>query len=231
MVERSYRRLFWVLALVGLTADLASKYVMFAVLYPDADRLALADHLPELRPDLSPDQIDDQRAALLTCRYELIPGVFRLHTHFTGAVETATTGLARLRTLGGERLPGVNHGALFGLGGDFQHHANMTFAVISLLAAGTIIVWSTRPSLAHDWTLCTALGLILAGTLGNFIDRVVFGGVRDFLYFYWIDWPVFNIADCCLVTGASLLLLQALWSPTTAPAPTESAAVASPESV
>ena len=41
-------------------------------------------------------------------------------------------------------------------------------------------------------------------------DRVVFQGVRDFLYWYYkIDWPVFNIADCCLVCGAGLLLAQA----------------------
>jgi len=56
-----------------------------------------------------------------------------------------------------------------------------------------------------------ALGLILAGTLGNLYDRVVFGGVRDFLFFYYINWPVFNVADCCLVCGAFLLLIQAFW--------------------
>jgi lipoprotein signal peptidase len=39
---------------------------------------------------------------------------------------------------------------------------------------------------------------------------VVFGGVRDFLYFYLIDWPVFNVADSCLVVGALLLLAQAV---------------------
>jgi signal peptidase II len=55
-----------------------------------------------------------------------------------------------------------------------------------------------------------ALGLILAGTVGNLYDRLVFHGVRDFLYFYKIEWPVFNVADCCLVVGAGLLLLQAL---------------------
>ncbi len=44
---------------------------------------------------------------------------------------------------------------------------------------------------------------------------MVFGGVRDFLYFYKVEWPVFNVADCCLVVGAGLLLVQAMFvSPT-----------------
>jgi len=33
--------------------------------------------------------------------------------------------------------------------------------------------------------------------------------VRDFLYFHWFEFPVFNVADCCLVCGAFLLLAQA----------------------
>jgi lipoprotein signal peptidase len=54
--------------------------------------------------------------------------------------------------------------------------------------------------------------------MGNLYDRVVFGGVRDFLHFYKFEWPVFNIADCCLVLGAGLLLVQAfLTHPAAAP--------------
>src|SRR5205823_3497420 len=68
-----------------------------------------------------------------------------------------------------------------------------------------------------DRRLCVALGLIFAGTLGNLYDRLFFGGVRDFLHWYYlVDWPVFNLADCCLVVGAGLLLLQAFQSPPTA---------------
>ena len=70
----------------------------------------------------------------------------------------------------------------------------------------------TRPTTARDRALCGALGLILAGTLGNLYDRLIFDGVRDFLYFHWFEWPVFNLADCCLVCGAFLLLVQAFWS-------------------
>jgi lipoprotein signal peptidase len=93
------------------------------------------------------------------------------------------------------------------------------------VAALAIGYWSCRPSLARDWYLCAALGLILAGTLGNLYDRLVFGGVRDFLYFKLIEWPVFNLADCFLVCGAGLLLTQAIWnrSPAAAPDRTQAA--------
>ena len=67
----------------------------------------------------------------------------------------------------------------------------------------------SRQTTARDWALCAALGLILAGTVGNLYDRIVFNGVRDFLFFHLIEWPVFNVADCCLVCGAFLLLGQA----------------------
>jgi lipoprotein signal peptidase len=106
----------------------------------------------------------------------------------------------------------VNQGALFGLGKDFAYLANGVFAAVSVAAALAIVVWSRRPATGRDPCLCIALGLILAGTLGNLYDRIVFGGVRDFMHFYWIDWPVFNFADCCLVCGAGLLLAQAFFS-------------------
>jgi len=115
--------------------------------------------------------------------------------------------------------PQVNQGALFGLGNDHETLANAFFAAISVAAAIAIIYWSTRRATARDWVLCAALGLILAGTLGNLYDRLVFNGVRDFIHVYWgqlpeprFNWPVFNIADCCLVLGAGVLLTQAFLS-------------------
>ena len=98
------------------------------------------------------------------------------------------------------------------MGQGYAYLANYIFAGVSLLAAAAIIWWSVRPSAARDKILCFSLGLILAGTLGNLYDRMVFHGVRDFLYFHWFEWPVFNIADCCLVCGVIVLTLQALFN-------------------
>lgn len=71
----------------------------------------------------------------------------------------------------------------------------------------------SRHAAAADRWLCLALGLILAGTLGNLYDRIVFLGVRDFLQWYYLfNFPRFNIADSCLVCGASVLLLQAFFA-------------------
>ena len=101
------------------------------------------------------------------------------------------------------------------------------FAAVSLLAAVGITYWSLRPATRRDRILSGALGLILAGTMGNFYDRVVFSGVRDFLHWYrFYDWPVFNIADSCLVCGATLLLLQAFFA---APAERQAPEAATPQ--
>lgn len=148
-------------------------------------------------------------------RREVVDGWFRFIAQYT---EVAPTNV--LQTWNGPVLPRVNHGALFGVGGEYQIYANGFFALISIAAAIAIAAWSLKQATAKDRLLCGALGLILAGTLGNLFDRVVFHGVRDFLYFYWFEWPVFNVADCFLVAGAGLLLLQAFLSPAEEKKPT-----------
>jgi lipoprotein signal peptidase len=168
MSDRSFRGLFFALALTGVLLDQASKYLVFQWLDNDS--------------------------------YLVVPGVFQLEAHHV--------------TVDGVTRPMVNQGALFGFLRDHGPLANQLFAIISVIAAAAILFWATRQSTTRDWTLSAALGLILAGTLGNLYDRVVFSGVRDFLHLHYrdFDWPVFNVADSCLVCGMILLVTQALFN-------------------
>ena len=53
--------------------------------------------------------------------------------------------------------------------------------------------------------------LILAGGLGNLLDRVRLGYVVDMLHFpFWPSYPTFNVADMCVVTGCALWILYVL---------------------
>ncbi len=189
MANRSYRWLFWLLALVGLSVDQVSKYGVFACLY------------------------DEEK---LEGSITVIPGAFDIVAKYTPELDPGALSLSFLRTLSAPHLPYVNEGALFGTKLLFSPRtANFIFAIVSLLAAVSIIYCSTRPGPSRDGYLCFALGLILAGALGNFYDRIVFSGVRDFLWWHkGVDWPVFNIADCCLVCGAGMLLVEAFFTRT-----------------
>jgi lipoprotein signal peptidase len=112
----------------------------------------------------------------------------------------------------------LNEGAVFGMGNTFGSHANFAFAIFSLGALGFIIYWSLQPEVRTSRWLRVALGLISGGALGNLYDRIMFQGVRDFLWFYIRDaadptvyhfnFAVFNFADSCLVTGAIMLMLH-----------------------
>ena len=53
--------------------------------------------------------------------------------------------------------------------------------------------------------LKVALGLVIGGALGNFIDRITLGYVVDFLYFKLINFAIFNVADSALVVGCILM--------------------------
>jgi signal peptidase II len=114
----------------------------------------------------------------------------------------------------------LNHGAVFGIG---QQRRELfivftviaTIAAIALFARGTLV----RMRAAH-----VAIGLILAGGIGNLYDRFFYGAVRDFLHMLpgwslpsgW-KWPgnstsdvfpwVFNVADVMLLAGMAIYIV------------------------
>ena len=53
--------------------------------------------------------------------------------------------------------------------------------------------------------------LLASGAIGNFIDRIRFGYVRDFIYFNLINFPIFNVADCFVTISVALLIIAILF--------------------
>jgi signal peptidase II len=106
-----------------------------------------------------------------------------------------------------------NTGALWGFGAGLPYSSQI-FAGLSVIAAVVICFWLFFLRAAASIVLTVALGLIMAGALGNCYDRLVFGYVRDFVHFHvdaiGFDCAIFNFADNMLVAGALTLVLFAL---------------------
>lgn len=113
-----------------------------------------------------------------------------------------------------------NTGALWGFGRNVKQ-SPMIFAGLSVLAGAAILWWLFVAGAARDARYTVALGLIMAGAMGNCHDRLRYGHVRDFVHFHvdaiGFDCAIFNFADNMLVIGAIGLMLLAL-RPEPAPA-------------
>jgi signal peptidase II len=107
----------------------------------------------------------------------------------------------------------LNPGALWGFGRTLPYSSQI-FAGLSIIAGIAICYWLFVRGAAASLALTMALGLIMAGALGNCYDRLVYGHVRDFVHFHvdsiGFDCAIFNFADNLLVLGAVILVLFAL---------------------
>lgn len=96
-----------------------------------------------------------------------------------------------------------NTGIAFGL----LSGASGLVGVAAALAAAWLVFWHRK-----DWhTSATArwgIGMILGGAVGNLLDRARYGYVVDFLELP--SWPIFNVADACIVVGGVLLAASGL---------------------
>ena len=107
-----------------------------------------------------------------------------------------------------------NTGAAFSLFADSPSHWKTALLIgFSLIAMVIVSVLLWRQARALTIT-GIALSLILGGAVGNLWDRVASGRVVDFLLFYVksYQWPVFNLADSAIVVGASLLVIEILFT-------------------
>jgi signal peptidase II len=96
-----------------------------------------------------------------------------------------------------------NTGVAFGLFGGMPQLFTVTSLIIVVLA---IRLYLKHVPSDHGW-LALSLGLIVGGAIGNVIDRVRFGYVIDFIKTFDGHFPVFNVADACVVVGVAVMLL------------------------
>jgi signal peptidase II len=125
----------------------------------------------------------------LYAHIQIIPGLFRLtHTENTGAAFSLFADSP----------------------GRWKTGLLITFSVIAMVIV-SVLLWRQVRALSITGI---ALSLILGGAVGNLWDRAASGRVVDFLLFYIKDhqWPVFNLADSAIVVGATLLVLEILFS-------------------
>ena len=105
-----------------------------------------------------------------------------------------------------EVLPGfsfsrvANEGIAFG----FFPGRQAVVAVLTLVALSAIAI-ALAGLVARNATVAAGAGMLVGGSLGNLIDRLIHGAVTDFLDFE--RWPAFNVADCGITIGAVLIVI------------------------
>jgi len=105
--------------------------------------------------------------------------------------------------------PGAAWGLFRGLSEGFR---NGFFTIISIGAIAFILRYY-RKLREEQRFLQLALAFVLAGAVGNFIDRIARGYVVDFIEWYWwnrpdLRWPTFNVADSLIVVGVAMLVVH-----------------------
>jgi signal peptidase II len=96
-----------------------------------------------------------------------------------------------------------NRGAAFGI---FQNRQIGLVLITGVILLAVLVLFETTPFRKRLIPMQLVYLLVIAGALGNMIDRVRQNYVVDFIYFRIINFPNFNVADMC-VTGACILLI------------------------
>ncbi|HEY4339144.1 MAG TPA: signal peptidase II [Steroidobacteraceae bacterium] len=104
-----------------------------------------------------------------------------------------------------------NRGAAWSMLDSASGWQRWLFSGLAVVVGIGLLVWLRRIDGRAQKLLCLSLSLILAGALGNLIDRLLGGQVVDFILAHWHDaqFPAFNVADSAITVGAALMLLDA----------------------
>jgi signal peptidase II len=97
----------------------------------------------------------------------------------------------------------IHHVQNTGIAFGFFAGATSLVTIVTAVAIVWMLVFFGRSGARHP-ALPAALGLLIGGSLSNFVDRIRLGHVTDFIDFSY--WPAFNLADSFIVVGVAILL-------------------------
>ena len=97
--------------------------------------------------------------------------------------------------------PALNTGAAFNMISN-----NLVLTIITCCFACLMIYVLISERFIKSTFFKISLSILLGGTIGNIIDRVIFGGVRDFIYLKSINFAIFNFADIFVNIGVYLVI-------------------------
>ena len=105
-------------------------------------------------------------------------------------------------------IPGIvkfasveNHGMVWGI----ANGVNGLMTAVSFITAAVIVIMTViliKYRKKMGWPILLSLAAVIGGAIGNLIDRIALGFVRDFICTEFIDFPVFNVADIFVTLGA-----------------------------
>lgn len=124
-------------------------------------------------------------ATLIKGNIELIPGMLRF-----------------------ELLPGGNNGAAWGM---LSGHQLLFIIIASLVCIMLLFIIYNMPFEKKLYPIIVFMTLIISGGIGNMIDRAFIGTVTDFISFYIINFPIFNVADMYVSVATVVFIIMFLF--------------------
>lgn len=95
-----------------------------------------------------------------------------------------------------------NYGAAYSI----LQNQQWLFTIVTLVVM-SVLTWYFVKNIKGSLLTLFSLSLMIAGGLGNFIDRLRLGYVVDMFHLDFINFPVFNVADICLTVGVGILFI------------------------
>ncbi len=176
---------------------------------------------PSLEPKSSKFNLKLEWKAVLKKKYLILLVVSILVIGIDQITKTLITGKFRL----GESVSVIrdffdltyvrNPGAAFGMLAQANPAFRIPFFICIPFIALLSIALIFRKISENDTKFAAALSLVVAGAIGNLVDRLNFGYVIDFLDFHWkhgYHFPVFNVADSSICIGVGLIMLDLVCS-------------------